>query len=53
MHNFNLQKQLNLSAQIKRYVHYVILFHDLLRLPILHHYVWSEIKGHNLSLIHI
>ena len=22
------------------------LFHDLLRLPILHHYVWSEITGH-------
>ena len=23
-----------------------MLFHDLLRLPILHHYVWSEITGH-------
>ena len=23
------------------------LFHDLLRLPILHHYVWSELMGHN------
>ena len=23
------------------------LFHDLLRLSILHHYVWSEITGHN------
>ena len=23
------------------------LFHDLLRLPILHHYVWSELTGHN------
>jgi len=26
---------------------YNSLFHDLLRLPILHHYVWSEITGHN------
>ena len=24
-----------------------LLFRDLLRLPILHHYVWSEITGHN------
>ena len=26
---------------------YIRLFHDLLRLSILHHYVWSEITGHN------
>ena len=33
---------LRASAMLKH-----VLFHDLLRLPILHHYVWSEITGHN------
>jgi len=30
-----------------RLAHLGYLFHDLLRLPILHHYVWSELTGHN------
>ena len=35
-------RKVNTTTCVKRR-----LFHDLLRLPILHHYVWSEITGHN------